>query len=137
MHTPAASAAKAGLKVGDVVTAVDDQRVDNADALIAAVRSHAPGEQVKVSYTRGGTTNTTDVTLGSSTADRPRLVYGLIGRGHDAHRVALIDPPRGVTFRGLIGPGLIGTGTWPMPPTRCSTCPRPGPGRTCSAPTAG
>ena len=37
-----------------MVTAIDDQRVTTADALIAAVRSHAPGEQVKVSYTRGG-----------------------------------------------------------------------------------
>ena len=36
------------------MTAVNDQRVNSADALIAAVRSHAPGEQVKVSYTRGG-----------------------------------------------------------------------------------
>jgi putative serine protease PepD len=59
-------AAKAGLKVGDVVTAVADQRVNSADALIAAVRSHAPGEQVKVSYTRSGANNTVTVTLGSS-----------------------------------------------------------------------
>ena len=68
LHTVNAGgvAAKAGLKVGDVVTAVDDQRVNSADALIAAVRSHAPGEQVKVSYTRGGTNSTVTVTLGSS-----------------------------------------------------------------------
>src|SRR6185312_824473 len=68
LHTVNADgvAAKAGLKVGDVVTAVDDQRVNSADALIAAVRSHAPGEQVKVSYTRGSTNSTVTVTLGSS-----------------------------------------------------------------------
>jgi putative serine protease PepD len=68
LHTVNAGgvAAKAGLKVGDVVTAVNDQRVNSADALIAAVRSHAPGEQVKLSYTRGGTNSTVTVTLGSS-----------------------------------------------------------------------
>jgi putative serine protease PepD len=57
---------KAGLKVGDVVTAVDADRVTTADSLIAAVRSHAPGEQVKVSYTRGGKASTVTVTLDKS-----------------------------------------------------------------------
>jgi len=57
---------KAGLKVGDLVTKVDDQQVGTADALIAAVRSHAPGDQVKVSYLRGGNPATVTVTLGSS-----------------------------------------------------------------------
>lgn len=59
-------AAKAGLKTGDIVTQVDDQRVGSSDALIAAVRSHAPGDQVKISYTRGGTSAVVTVTLGSS-----------------------------------------------------------------------
>jgi putative serine protease PepD len=68
LHTVTAGgvAAKAGLKNGDVVTAIDDQRVGTSDALIAAVRSHAPGEQVKVSYTRSGNASTATVTLGSS-----------------------------------------------------------------------
>jgi len=59
-------AAAAGLKVGDIVTAVDGQRVTTSDALIAAVRNHAPGEKVTVDYTRDGKKHTTDVTLGSS-----------------------------------------------------------------------
>jgi putative serine protease PepD len=58
------AAAKAGLKVGDVVTAVNDHKVRTADALIAAVRSHAPGERVQLSYTRGGKSATATVTLG-------------------------------------------------------------------------
>lgn len=57
---------KAGLKVGDLVTQIDDQRVATADALIAAVRSHAPGDQVKVSFTRNGKASSVTVTLGSS-----------------------------------------------------------------------
>jgi putative serine protease PepD len=59
-------AAKAGLKAGDVVTKVDNQRIDNADALIAAVRSHAPGEKVSVTYLRNGQSNTVQITLGGS-----------------------------------------------------------------------
>ena len=59
-------AAKAGLQVGDIVTAIDGQQVTSSDALIAAVRNHAPGQQVKVDYTRGGKANSVTVTLGSS-----------------------------------------------------------------------
>ena len=58
------AAAKAGLRVDDVVTAVNDHKVRTADALIAAVRSHAPGEQVQLSYTRVGKAATATVTLG-------------------------------------------------------------------------
>jgi putative serine protease PepD len=57
---------KAGLKAGDLITKLGDQQVTTADALIAAVRSHAPGDQVSVSYTRSGKSATVTVTLGSS-----------------------------------------------------------------------
>jgi putative serine protease PepD len=63
--TAGSPAAKAGLQVGDVVTKLDSQRIDTADALVAAVRSHAPGQTVTVTYTRGGTSATAQVTLGS------------------------------------------------------------------------
>jgi putative serine protease PepD len=59
-------AAKAGIQTGDVVTKLDDQLIDNADALVAAVRSHAPGDTVTATYRRGGTTHTVRVMLGSS-----------------------------------------------------------------------
>jgi putative serine protease PepD len=59
-------AQKAGLQVGDVVTRVDTQRIDDADALIAAIRSHAPGEKVSITYTRGGRSKTVQITLGSA-----------------------------------------------------------------------
>jgi putative serine protease PepD len=58
-------AQKVGLKSGDVVTAVDTQRIDDADALIAAVRSHAPGDTVTVTYLRGGASKTARITLGT------------------------------------------------------------------------
>ncbi|CAN5503815.1 trypsin-like peptidase domain-containing protein [soil metagenome] len=64
--SPDGAGANAGLKVGDLVTAVNDVRVTTADSLIATVRSHAPGEQVKVTYTRNGSSASTTVTLGKS-----------------------------------------------------------------------
>jgi putative serine protease PepD len=58
-------AQKVGLKSGDVVTQVDTQRIDDADALIAAVRSHAPGDTVTVTYLRGAASKTARITLGT------------------------------------------------------------------------
>ncbi|HEV2886415.1 MAG TPA: trypsin-like peptidase domain-containing protein [Jatrophihabitans sp.] len=63
---PDGAAAKAGLKVGDLVTSIDGQRVTTSDSLIAAVRNHAPGQQVKLTYVRSGKTTEVEVTLGSS-----------------------------------------------------------------------
>ncbi len=59
-------AAKAGLKAGDVVTKVDSQLIDDATGLIAAIRSHAPGQTVTLTYLRGGASHTAPVTLGTS-----------------------------------------------------------------------
>lgn len=63
--TSGGPAAKAGLREGDVVTRLGDRRIDSADALIAATRSHDPGEKVKVTYERGGSSHTATVTLGT------------------------------------------------------------------------
>jgi putative serine protease PepD len=59
-------AANAGIRTGDVVTKLDDQLIGNADALVAAVRSHAPGDIVTASYLRGTTTHSVQITLRSS-----------------------------------------------------------------------
>jgi putative serine protease PepD len=57
---------RAGLKAGDVVTKLDDRRIDSSDALVAAVRSKAPGDKVKL--TIGANSRTVEVTLGSQPA---------------------------------------------------------------------
>lgn len=44
---------KAGLKKGDLVTHVDDRRVDSGVGLIAAIRSHAVGDKVKLKVKDG------------------------------------------------------------------------------------
>jgi putative serine protease PepD len=61
-------AAKAGLQPGDLITKVGDRVVTDADSLIVAVRANAPGTTVTVTYTRGGQTHTTPVTLAASAA---------------------------------------------------------------------
>ncbi len=53
--------AKAGLKQGDVVTKLDDRTIDTSDALVAAVRSHKPGDKVRLELSNGS--RTVDATL--------------------------------------------------------------------------
>jgi putative serine protease PepD len=64
--TGGGAAAGAGLRAGDQVTAVDGRRITGPDALIAAIRSHAPGQTVHITYSRGGSSHTVTLTLGSS-----------------------------------------------------------------------
>ena len=63
--TDGSPAAKAGLQAGDVVTALDDETIDTADDLSAAVTAKNPGDEVTVTYTRDGTSHTAQVTLGT------------------------------------------------------------------------
>lgn len=65
-------AAKAGIPKGAVITKVDDRVVADGDSLIAAVRSHAPGDKVSITYSDGGQTKTVDVTLGTAAAQGGR-----------------------------------------------------------------
>jgi putative serine protease PepD len=59
------AAAKAGLKAGDVVTAVDGRAIPDSDSLVAAVRSYRPGDKVTLTVQSGTKSDTFDVTLGS------------------------------------------------------------------------
>ena len=61
------AAAIAGLPSGVVVTKVDDRVINSADALVAAVRSRAPGDKVTLTYLDpAGNPQKVDVTLGKS-----------------------------------------------------------------------
>lgn len=59
-------AAAAGLRAGDVVTAIDSRLVEAPDDLVAAVRSLAPGATVTLTYTRDGRSGQATVTLGTA-----------------------------------------------------------------------
>jgi putative serine protease PepD len=60
-------AAAAGLPSGVVITKIDDRPIDGADALVAAVRSKAPGDNVTLTYMdASGAPQTVQVTLGQT-----------------------------------------------------------------------
>jgi putative serine protease PepD len=58
---------QAGLKSGDVVTKLDDRRIDTSDALVAAVRSHKPGDKVRLELSNGS--RTVEATLAGQTVE--------------------------------------------------------------------
>jgi putative serine protease PepD len=65
VHTVTAGgpAATAGIKEGDVITAIDGTNTEGADAVIAAIRSHQPGQKVTVTVQRGGSSKTVTAVL--------------------------------------------------------------------------
>jgi putative serine protease PepD len=60
---PSTPAAGAGLKGGDVVTAVDGTTISSGDDLTRAIDAHKPGDKITVTYRRGGSEHTTTLTL--------------------------------------------------------------------------
>ncbi len=65
--TAGGPAAAAGLQVGDVVTKINGVPIESSDALVATIRSSAPGEQIEVTLLRNNSTETVTVTLGTAT----------------------------------------------------------------------
>jgi putative serine protease PepD len=61
-------AAGAGLQQGDVITAVDGTTVSSPADLARLVRSHQPGDQVTITYSRGGNSTDAPVQLGDRSA---------------------------------------------------------------------
>lgn len=72
--TPGGPAATAGIPAGAVITRLDDRPIDSGDALIAAVRSHQPGDKVTITYTdeQGGNPKTVEVTLSAAATEGGR-----------------------------------------------------------------
>ena len=60
---PGGPAAEAGFKAGDLIVAVDDVRVTDGDSLVAAVGTHAAGDEVTVAVVRGSKDLELSVTL--------------------------------------------------------------------------
>jgi putative serine protease PepD len=63
---PDSAASAAGLREGDVITAVEDRAVTTSTELTAAVRSYAPGDTIGLTVRRGDQTTTVQVTLGEA-----------------------------------------------------------------------
>jgi membrane-associated protease RseP (regulator of RpoE activity) len=56
---------QAGLKAGDLITAVDGNAVTSPQELRQRIVAHQPGDQVTITYTRAGTSAQASVKLGT------------------------------------------------------------------------
>lgn len=62
---PNSAGQKAGLKKGDIVTAVENNPIASNEALVAAIRGFQPGQTVTITFLRGDETKKATVTLDS------------------------------------------------------------------------
>jgi putative serine protease PepD len=65
--TAGGPAADAGLRVGDIITALNGRQVADSTELVVAIRSYAPGEKVELSLLRNGQVQNVELVLGAST----------------------------------------------------------------------
>lgn len=63
---PGSPADKAGIRQGDVITAIEDKEISDASGLIQAINSYQIGQSIKVTYWRGTSQKTTSATLSES-----------------------------------------------------------------------
>jgi putative serine protease PepD len=63
--TSGGPADKAGLRPGDIIVGVDNERITTADELIVAIRRRVPGSRIELTYLRDGHRTTVSVVLGS------------------------------------------------------------------------
>jgi putative serine protease PepD len=69
---PSSPAAKVGIKTGDIIVGIGGKPVKSMDDVVAAIRSHAIGDKVSVTYYSGTSKKTVDVTLQEKPATVPQ-----------------------------------------------------------------
>lgn len=109
---PDSPAAKAGLQVGDILTAIDGQDVKGSWDVMSKVRKLKDGDQVPVEIWRNGKAQRINVTIAEK--ERPELDFGnFFFKGGEGEPMVfqfdkdklLKDFPEGETFNWKVGPG--------------------------------
>jgi serine protease Do len=94
------AAEKIGLKLGDLITKVDDKTIDGPEDLSKTIHSYKPGDKVTITYLRDGKEQKATAELGKSKAS---TLYGLDNRNWDFDNMPGLqfknfDMPRGFNF---------------------------------------
>ncbi|MBX6388159.1 MAG: PDZ domain-containing protein [Frankia sp.] len=128
-EVPSSSPAKGKLEPGDLITEVDGLAVTDQAQLRAEIGKVSPGDDVKVTYRRGETTDTVVITTGAAEDDPKRPIIGIITTEKRTYpftvRISISDvggPSAGLMFAlgivDLLTPGeltggrsIAGTGT--------------------------
>jgi serine protease Do len=94
--TTGSPAAKAGLKTGDAILAVDGESIKDARALSMKIASYAPGKSVPLTVWRDGKERAVNIEIGGQDADR-RARAGIDSRRSDEGQPQLglqLAPPQ-------------------------------------------
>jgi S1-C subfamily serine protease len=73
---PGSAAGSSGLQLGDVITAIDGRPMSGSQDVIDAVRDHEAGDEITVTFERGGEVQSLDVRLGSRATSTPTTESG-------------------------------------------------------------
>jgi S1-C subfamily serine protease len=74
---PNSPAAEAGLEVGDQVTALDGERIESREELIALLSGKAAGNTIELTIERGGESQTMTITLAGHPSNAERAFLGV------------------------------------------------------------
>ena len=69
------AAEKAGLQAGDIITKIDDQKVEGPGSLSEIITSYKPNDKVKIYFKREGKEKSTKVTLGETKRGRMSFAF--------------------------------------------------------------
>jgi serine protease Do/serine protease DegQ len=67
---PGSAAEEAGLQVDDIITRVDDKKIDNSRELANAIGLKGSGEEIGIEFVRDGTSHSVTATLGQQSVSR-------------------------------------------------------------------
>lgn len=82
------AASRAGLRAGDVLVSVGDDRIVAVENVHSALRGHSPGDSLEVAIVRDRQESTVQVALGgvpAAQAPRAAPAHGMHGHGHSGH----------------------------------------------------
>lgn len=68
-------AEKAGLQTGDIITKLDDKKITSPEDLMDAVKSHKPGDEVKIYYLRNNKKKDTEAKLGETKENKRTFIF--------------------------------------------------------------
>jgi PDZ domain-containing protein len=92
-------AAEGKLKAGDIVNAVEGDKLGTDEALVKAVAAHKPGDTIAVTFTRKGVKQTASITT-KADADNPKLPRIGVTLGTKYHYPFEVDNNVGRTIGG-------------------------------------
>src|SRR4030095_11335042 len=102
--TEGSGADKAGLKEDDIITKVDDKKVDDPDDLTKLIRSHKPGDKVNITFLRDKKEQKVTAELGKwkgsnfNAFNMPNMDFNMIAPKTEVHPKIKIAPGQYYSF---------------------------------------